>query len=91
MAHYRLGELSDAERFVREAVRVPTATYWPFATLTSLLGSNGKPDEARAIADRLKKMKPGYSLEFARQDFFFAPADEFLETYLTGLARAGIG
>jgi TolB-like protein/Flp pilus assembly protein TadD len=90
MAHFRLNEMQSAEYFLREAVRVPNATYWPFATLCALLGKLGKRQEAAAIADRLQRMKPGYSTSFARQDFFFAPEDDFLETYIAGLAAAGI-
>jgi len=90
MAHFRLNEIQSAEYFLREAVRVPNATYWPFATLCALLGHLGRRREASAIADRLLKMKPNYSLSFARQDFFFAPEDDYLETYLAGLAVAGI-
>jgi TolB-like protein len=90
MAHFRLSQTDKAERYVREAVRMPNATYWPFVTLCALLGHVGKRVEAAAIADRLLRMKPGYDLAFARQDFFFAPRDEFLETYFAGLAAAGI-
>lgn len=89
MAHFRLGELDDAERFVRESVRAPNATYWPFATLCALLGTRGRHAEARAIADRLRQMKPQYSLEFALQDFFFSPRDAFVESFVAGLQAAG--
>jgi TolB-like protein len=90
MAYLRLGQMSEAEHFVREAVRQPHATYWPFVTLCALLGMEDRLDEASAIRDRLLKMRPGYDLAAARDDFFFAPPDAFLEEYLRGLARAGI-
>ena len=90
MAHFRLGEMTDAERYVRAAVRQPNATYWPFATLCALLGDLGKIAEAEAIADRLTRMKPGYTLAFARQDFFYTRPGPFVERYLRGLTSAGI-
>jgi hypothetical protein len=90
MAHFRLGQLDDAEYFVRAAVRQQNATYWPFATLCAVLGDRGRIDEAHAIADRLLKMKPGYSLQFARQDFFFTSAGDFVDRYLQRLVLAGI-
>jgi TolB-like protein len=90
MAHFRLDQTDEAESFVRAAVRQQNATYWPFATLCALLGELGRIDEAAAIADRLVKMKPGYSLQFARQDFFFMLPSKFIERYLRGLERAGI-
>lgn len=90
VAHFRLDEPADAEYFVRAAVRQQNATYWPFATLCALLGTLGRREEAAAIADRLLKMKPGYSLDFARQDFFFTRAHGFVDRYLLGLAVAGV-
>ena len=90
MAHFRLGDLDAAERFVRLAVTSPNATYWPFATLCALLASRNRIREASAIADRLLRMKPGYCLSYASEDFFFAPRDAFVEQYVAGLASAGI-
>jgi TolB-like protein/Tfp pilus assembly protein PilF len=90
MAHFRLGQMEEAEYFVRAAARQQNATYWPFATLCALLGDLGRTEEAAAIADRLMQMKPGYSLRFARQDFFFTQATEFVDRYVRGLERAGI-
>jgi len=90
IALYRLDRLEEAEDFVRAAVRQQYATYWPFATLCALLAERGRIDEAKAVGDRLKQMKPGYSLAFARQDFFFIRAPEFVERYLGQLALAGI-
>jgi TolB-like protein len=90
MAHFRLGEMAEAEHYVRAAVRQPNATYWPFATLAALLGDLGKIEEATAVADRLTRMKPGYTLSYARQDFFYTQPGEFVERYIRGLERAGI-
>jgi TolB-like protein len=89
-AHFRLDQMREAELHVRKAVRMPNATYWPFATLCAILADVGKTSEAAAIADRLVQMKPGYDLEYAKQDFFFAPQDAFVERYLSALASAGM-
>jgi TolB-like protein/Tfp pilus assembly protein PilF len=90
LALYRLERLEEAEDFVRAAVRQQHATYWPFASLCALLAERGRIGDAVAVADRLRRMKPGYSLAFARQDFFFIEAPQFVERYLAALARAGI-
>ena len=90
VALYRLDRLEEAEDFVRAAVRQQYATYWPFATLCALLAERGRIEEAAAIGDRLLQMKPGYNLAFARQDFFFIRAPEFVDRYLHHLALAGI-
>lgn len=90
IALYRLDRLEEAEDFVRAALRQQYATYWPLATLAALHAERGRIEEARAIADRLRQVKAGYDLAYARQDFFFLPAPEFVERYLRSLALAGI-
>jgi len=90
IALFRLDRLEEAEDFVRAALRQQFATYWPLATLCALLAERGRIDEARAVGERLRKVKPGYSLEFARQDFFFIRAPEFVDRYVAGLALAGV-
>lgn len=89
-ALFRLNRLDEAEEFVRTALRQPNVTYWPLATLCALLAERGRIDEARAVGERLQKIKPGYSLAYAKQDFFFTDAQEFVEKYLRNLAMAGI-
>jgi len=90
LALFRLDRLEEAEDFVRAALRQQHATYWPLATLTALLAERGRIDDAAAVADRLRKLKPEYDLAYARQDFFFIRAPEFVERYLQDLARGGI-
>ena len=90
VALFRLDRLDEAEDFVRAAVRQRYATYWPLATLCALLADVGKIAEAAAVGDRLLKIKPGYSLAYARQDFFFMRAPQFVDRYLSDLALAGI-
>jgi len=90
MAHYRLGEMGDAEAFARAAVRQQNATYWPFATLCSILGELARVNDARAIADRLTAMETGYSCTRCRDEFFFTRDEEFVERYVAGLRTAGI-
>jgi adenylate cyclase len=90
LALFRLDRLEEAEDFVRAALRQQYATYWPLATLTALLAERGRVDDAAAVADRLRQLKPGYDLAYARQDFFFMDAPAFVERYVDALARAGI-
>jgi len=89
-ALFRLNRFDEAEDFVRAALRQSNVTYWPLATLCALLAERGRIDEATAVAERLQKIKPGYSLAYARQDFFFMHHSEFVERYLKNLADAGI-
>ncbi|MFT3736943.1 MAG: winged helix-turn-helix domain-containing protein [Rhodocyclaceae bacterium] len=87
-ALFRLGRLVEAEDFVRAALRQPNVTYWPLATLCALLGEQGRIEEAKAVGERLRQMKPGYNLAYAKEDFFFVDAPEFVEQYLHNLALA---
>jgi DNA-binding winged helix-turn-helix (wHTH) protein len=89
-ALFRLDRLDEAEDFVRAALRQPNVTYWPLATLCALLAERGRIDEATAVGERLRQIKPGYNLDYARQDFFFMHASEFVQRYLRGLTLAGI-
>jgi len=90
LTHYRLGEIEHAESFTRAAVRRQNVTYWAFATLCSILGHAGRAEDATAIADRLTRMKTGYSCTVARDDFFFTRDHEFVDRYVAGLRAAGI-
>jgi adenylate cyclase len=90
LALYRLGRLDEAVETVRHATRQPNTTYWPFATLASILGTQGKEAEARAAVARLVELKPGYGCAYAADDFFFARKDEFIENYVEGLRAAGV-
>jgi adenylate cyclase len=90
LALFRLDRLEEAEDFVRAALRQQHATYWPLATLCALLAERGRVEDAAAVADRLRKLKPEYDLAYARQDFFFIRAPEFVDRYVCDLALAGI-
>ena len=90
LAHFRLGELEKAEEYIRKSVRQPNATYWPFATMTALLGASGKIEEAHTAADALLDKKPNYTCRFAREDFFFTEHDKFVDVYVEGLRKAGL-
>ena len=90
VALFRLDRLEEAEDFVRAALRQQHATYWPLATLCALLAERGRIDDAAAVADRLRRLKPEYDLAYARQDFFFLLAPEFVDRYVHDLSLAGI-
>lgn len=90
LALYRLKRFSEAETEFRKAILQPNAAYWPYASLASLLGTQGRAAEARPVVSRLMAMKPHYSCTFAAQDFFFASSDEFIEEFVAGLQTAGV-
>jgi tetratricopeptide (TPR) repeat protein len=90
MAHYWLGELEEGEKRCRRAIAEANATYWPFATLVSLLGTAGDFRAGKKALDTLLSCRPGYSVSVASDDFFFLNDPENLGRYLDGLRAAGL-
>ncbi len=93
LAYYKLGKLKDAELCARTSVRLPNVTYWAFATLTSILGSTNKHDEAVPIIQELLRRKPGYSCSYATDDLLAGrdlQSVPLVEHYVAGLRKAGL-
>lgn len=88
--HFSLGEYDIAVEFARRATRQTNATYQAFATLTASLGLLGERVQAEAVAVELLQRKPTYSIETARQGFFFCNDPGFVDRYVEGLRVAGI-
>ena len=85
-----MGEFDQAALWARNAVRIPNAQYWARAHLVAALGHLGDSAQAAiAVTDLLQK-KPGFSIGFAREHLFYLKRAEQLETYLTGLSKAGL-
>ncbi len=94
LAYYRLGQLKEAERSVQKSIRQPNATYWPFATLASVLGHENKLSEATSVIREIMQRKPEYGCAYAKNDFLFAGHpfldEKFVELYVAGLRKAGL-
>jgi hypothetical protein len=89
-AHFSLAEYDIAVEFARRATRQPNATYQPFATLAASLGLLGDRAQAETVAAELLQRKPNYSVETARQEFFFCNDQGFINRFVEGLRAAGI-
>jgi len=90
MAYLGLDRLDLAETYLRRATRQPNATFWPFATLTAVLGAAGKMAAAREAATLLRERRPDYTCATARDSLFFMNDPDFIELFIAGLKRAGI-
>jgi TolB-like protein/DNA-binding winged helix-turn-helix (wHTH) protein len=88
--HFSLGEYDVAAEFARRATRQPNVTYQAFASLSASLGLLGERAQAEVAAVELLQRKPNYSLETARQAFFFCNDLGFIERFVNGLRLAGI-
>jgi tetratricopeptide (TPR) repeat protein len=90
LAHIFRGEYDEAAAWARRAVQVPNAQYWASAHLVAALGHLGDRTQVeRAVADLLT-IKPGFSVDFARERLFYLKRAEQLEVYLDGLRKAGL-
>ena len=88
--HFSLGEYDVAAEFARRATRQPNVTYQAFASLSASLGLLGERTQAEAVAVELLQRKPDYSIETARQGFFFCNDVGFVNRFVEGLRVAGV-
>ncbi len=84
------GRPEQAVDWAQKALLVPNCQYWAQAHLASALGYVGRVAEATETLARLRKVKPGFSLAYARERLFYLQSDEQIERYLEGLRRAGL-
>lgn len=90
LAHLFRGEYEDAVSWARKSVQIPNAQYWAKAHLVAALGLLGETDQAaRAIRD-LTKLKPEFSIDFAREHLFYLKKEDQIDTYMDGLRKAGL-
>ncbi len=90
LAHLFGGEFEDAVSWARKAVQVPNAQYWAKAHLVAALGHLGDQDQVESAVDDLRRTKPEFSLDFARERLFYLKRSDQIETYIDGLRKAGI-
>ncbi len=90
LAHLFRGEFADAATWARRSIQVPKALYWAYAHLVSAVGHIGEDGQvASAMAD-LMRIKPEFTIQFARQRLFYLKRAEQLDLYLDGLRKAGV-
>lgn len=92
MALISLGDIAAAAEFARRAVRHPTASYWPRATLVACLGLLGRTEEVEAARDDLLSRMPEYTVARAWADFagLFSAPMSLAGRIVEGLRRAGV-
>jgi TolB-like protein/lipoprotein NlpI len=90
LAHLFRGEIADAVSWARKATQIPNAQYWPWAHLVAALGHLGDEKQSQSAVRDLLKIKPEFSLEFARKHLFYLKRVDQLEIYIDGLRKAGV-
>lgn len=91
LAHLFRGEHEDAVAWARRAVSIPNAQYWAYAHLVTALGYLGDNAACETAIRDLYRVKPEFSLEFAREHLFYLKLEDQMDSYIEGLKRAGIG
>jgi TolB-like protein/class 3 adenylate cyclase/Tfp pilus assembly protein PilF len=90
LAHLFRDEFAEAASWAQRAVQIPNAQYWARAHLVAALGHlDDHLEAARAVRDLLE-VKPGFSLDFAREHLFYLKRPDQIEKYLDGLHKAGV-
>lgn len=90
LAHIFRHEFAEAATWARASIQTPHAQYWPWAHLVAAMGHLGPAaGTAQAVSDLLR-VKPGFSLAFARQRLFYLSRQEQIDLYIDGLRKAGI-
>lgn len=90
LAHLFAGEFAQAAEWAQKATQVPGAHYWPYAHRVAALGHLQQREEVAGSLAELQRVKPGFSCAFARERLFFIKDPEHLETYVSGLRKAGL-
>jgi TolB-like protein/class 3 adenylate cyclase len=90
LAHLFRGEFEEAAAWARRAVQIPNAQYWARAHLVAALGQIGDAGPAKKAVDSLLRIKPAFTVCFAKEHLFYLKREDQLACYLDGLRKAGI-
>jgi len=90
LAHLFLKEHEAAAEWAGRAARISNSPSWAKAHLVAALGHLDRTAEATAAVCDLLRLKPDYSIGFARRHLFFVKDRAQLEHYLDGLRKAGL-
>jgi hypothetical protein len=69
---------------------MPNAQYWARAHLVAALGHIGEAAQSQGAVKDLLRVKPNFSVAFARERLFYLKRTDQIETYLEGLRKAGV-
>jgi len=71
-------------------VQIPNAQFWARAHLVAALGHLGDREQTESALKDLLQVKPGFSVDYARERLFYLKRADQLETYIDGLRKAGV-
>jgi hypothetical protein len=80
----------QALEWAERARVIPNCQYWATAHAVVALAHLDRPQEARRMAEQLRREEPKFTRDFARKKLFYLKRPEQLQLYLDGLERAGV-
>lgn len=89
LAHIFKGDYATAIEWTDKASEIPNCQFWTHAHRAVALAYLGKADQARQEIEMVKRERPQFSIEFARNKLFFIKDTTQLDSYLEGLRLAG--
>jgi len=90
LAHIFKGDFDNAVKWAERAGEIPNCQYWTTAHKAVALAHLGDRDRARRSVSLLLEERPDFSQAFARKKLFYLKDPQQLQTYLEGLALAGV-
>lgn len=90
LVHLFRCEYAEAAAWARRSIQLPQALYWAHSHLVSALGHMGDESQMRLALMDLMKIKPEFSVRFAREHLFYLKRHEQIDIYLAGLRKAGV-
>ncbi|MCP4384388.1 MAG: tetratricopeptide repeat protein [Hyphomicrobiales bacterium] len=84
------GDYEAAAKWAAEAEAVPNAHYWPTAIRASALAHLGQAEQAADAVAELRRLRPGIDSDFVRDRLFYLRDPKHVETYVSGLQKAGL-
>ncbi|MEM9229399.1 MAG: BTAD domain-containing putative transcriptional regulator [Pseudomonadota bacterium] len=84
------GDYEEADAWAAKAEAVPNCHYWPTAIRASALAHSGRMAEAKESLSRLMDLRPGITCDFVKSRLFYLKDAAQIETYVSGLRKAGL-
>ena len=89
LAHLSMHHYTEAIEWGRKALRQPMVPWVPYAFLIVALAHSGDVEEARAVVEELRSIRPDLSISHVRDRIVFVD-EKMTEHLLDGLRKAGL-
>lgn len=84
------GNYAEAVQWADRASLIPNHQYWTYAHRVVALALQGETAAAKTAATQLIQLQPNFTCRFAKRKLFYVKNPTQLQTYVSGLTKAGI-